>query len=82
MPNYEFIDTTTNEVFEKSMKISELDSYLAENPTHLRHHSSPPPLGDPVRLGIRKIDNGFKEVLQKISERTPGGKGMKDHIRK
>lgn len=25
-----------------------------------------PPLGDPVRLGLRKIDGGFKEVLQRI----------------
>jgi hypothetical protein len=81
MPTYEFIDTSNNEIFEKSMKISELDSYLAENPTHQRHHSSAPPLGDPVRLGIRKVDNGFKEVLHKISERAPGAKGLKDHIR-
>jgi len=81
MPNYEFINTETNEIFEKSMKISELDSYLAENPTHQRHHSGAASMGDPVRLGVRKLDNGFKEVLHKISERTPGAKGMKDHIR-
>jgi putative FmdB family regulatory protein len=23
-------------------------------------------IGDPVRLGVRRIDNGFKEVLQRI----------------
>jgi len=31
-----------------------------------------PSIGDPVRLGIRKPDNGFKEVLQKIHEGSPG----------
>lgn len=25
-----------------------------------------PAIGDPVRLGVRRIDNGFKEVLQRI----------------
>ena len=31
-----------------------------------------PTLGDPVRLGIRRPDNGFREVLQKIHDKTPG----------
>jgi len=29
------------------------------------------PIGDPVRLGIRTVDDGFREVLSKIHERTP-----------
>lgn len=31
-----------------------------------------PAIGDPVRLGIRRPDGGFKEVLQKIHEKVPG----------
>lgn len=31
-----------------------------------------PSIGDPVRLGFRRPDNGFREVLQKIHEKTPG----------
>lgn len=31
-----------------------------------------PAIGDPVRLRVRRPDNGFKEVLQKIHESTPG----------
>jgi hypothetical protein len=27
---------------------------------------------DPVRVGVRKRDTGFKNVLQQIHERTPG----------
>ena len=31
-----------------------------------------PAIGDAVRLRIRRPDGGFKEVLQKIHEKTPG----------
>lgn len=27
-------------------------------------------IGDPVRLGVRTIDNGFREVLSKIKEKN------------
>jgi putative FmdB family regulatory protein len=30
-----------------------------------------PSLGDSVRLGIRRVDNGFKEVLQKVHAANP-----------
>lgn len=30
-----------------------------------------PARGDSVRLGIRTIDNGFREVLSKIGEKVP-----------
>ena len=81
MPTYMFKNTETGEVFEKQMKISELDQYKLDNPTHERYFDSAPPLGDAVRLGVRKLDNGFREVLQKISERAPAAKGLKDNIR-
>jgi len=29
-----------------------------------------PALGDSVRLGVRRTDDGFKEVLSKVSEKT------------
>jgi putative FmdB family regulatory protein len=31
-----------------------------------------PAMGDSVRLGIRRPDGGFKEVLQKIHQNVPG----------
>lgn len=31
-----------------------------------------PVIGDSVRLGIRRPDGGFKEVLQKIHQNVPG----------
>lgn len=80
MPNYTFKDTETGEVFDLTMKIAELDEYKQANPTHQQVLSAVP-MGDPVQLGVRKIDNGFREVLQKISERAPGAQALKDSIR-
>jgi len=31
-----------------------------------------PSIGDPVRLGVRKVDDGFREVLSKVHEKTYG----------
>jgi len=71
MPLYDFKNKDTGEVFEKMMSISAKEEYLAANP------NIEPVLGanmliDPVRLGVRKTDQGFKEVLQRIHEKTPG----------
>ena len=70
MPTYVFRNKETGEQFEKLMKISELDPYRAENP-HLETIIQSPMICDPVRIGARKMDTGFKEVLQKINERNP-----------
>jgi len=71
MPLYDFKDTNTNEVFEKFMSIADKEKYLQDNP-HIKSVLSTNPLIDPTRLGVKKHDNGFKEVLQKIHARTPG----------
>jgi hypothetical protein len=73
MPTYLFRDTVSGEIFEKQMKISELDTYKEQHPTHVRYYDGvAPAMGDPVRLGVTKTDTGFKEVLSKIHEKTPG----------
>jgi hypothetical protein len=73
MPTYMFNNKETGEITEVSMKISELDPYRASNP-NLETIIQAPMICDPVRVGARKMDTGFKEVLQKIHERTPGSK--------
>lgn len=82
MPTYTFQDNNTGEIIEEVMKISELDQFKKDNP-HLTRvfEGTSASIGDPVRLGIRKNDSGWKEVLHKISERTPGGRGLRDNIR-
>jgi hypothetical protein len=71
MPTYTFHNTETGEVFDKLMKMSEREDFLKENP-QLETIIGAPQLIDPVRLGVRKPDQGFKEVLQKIHEKTAG----------
>lgn len=72
MPLYDFVDNKTGKEFSETMKIAEKEQYLLDNPHIQQIFIGVPPLIDPVRLGIRKIDNGFKEVLQKIKSRAPG----------
>jgi len=72
MPTYVFRNKETNEQFEQIMKISELDSFRVDNP-QLETVIQAVALGDPTKLtSSRKFDSGFKEVLQKIHERSPG----------
>jgi hypothetical protein len=71
MPLYDFRDTTTDEVFEKFMSISSREDYLKENP-HIHPVLSAIPLVDPISVGVRRPDQGFKEVLQRIDKLTPG----------
>ena len=72
MPTYVFRNKETGEQFEQVMKMSELDPFRAENP-HLETVIQSVAFGDPTKLSTtRKFDSGFKEVLQKIHERSPG----------
>lgn len=72
MPLYEFRYKDTGEVFEKMMSISSKEEYLKDNPNIESFISGAPSMIDSVRLGVRKTDQGFKEVLQRIHEKTPG----------
>ena len=81
MPTYTFINKNTGEIVEHFMSISALDGFKAANPHLERYMADTPGVIDPTRLGRTKIDNGFREVLGRIAERTPGGRGLKDSIR-
>lgn len=72
MPTYNFYDKNTSLEFEKFMSISARESYLIDNPNVETRMSGAPMVCDPVRVGARKKDTGFKEVLQKIHEKTAG----------
>ncbi len=66
MPTYTFRNKETGEVFDKLMPMSQREPYLQENP-QLEQILGATAMGDPVRLGIRSTDSGFKEVLSKIA---------------
>ena len=79
MPLYNYHCDACNHDFEQSLKIAEMHQPIAEPCPSCRAEgqvrktiSGAPSLGDPVRLGITKADNGFKEVLQKIHANNPG----------
>ena len=69
MPLYDFEDTKTGEQFELQLKISEKDEFLKSNP-NLRQVIGTPMIVGGVD-GLRKPDEGFKEVLSKIGEQNP-----------
>ena len=65
MPKYDFRHKETGEILEKTLRISEKQEWLDANPEYEAVILGAPSLGDPVRLGLRKPDQGFREVLQK-----------------
>ena len=69
MPYYDFEDTETGEVFELSLKIAEKEDFLKANPNLKQVISAPMIVGGVD--GLRKVDDGFNEVLQKIGEQNP-----------
>ena len=70
MPTYEFKNKETGDVTELFMKMSSKDQYLTDNPQLEQTMTTAPAFtGDHITL---KKDSGFKEVLQKIHEKTPG----------
>ena len=69
MPLNEFEDTDTGERFELLLKISEREDFLKANPNVKSVMSAPMIVGGVD--GLRKVDDGFNEVLQKIGEQNP-----------
>jgi hypothetical protein len=70
MPTYSFRNKETGEIHDAFMSMSAQDTYLKENPNmETTITTAPAFVGDHVAI---KKDTGFKEVLQKIHEKTPG----------
>lgn len=70
MPTYTFRNKATGEVSDKLMKWSDRQQYLEDNPD-LEPVITGTAIGDSVRLGVRRVDDGFREVLSKIHSRSP-----------
>ena len=67
MPIYSVMNKDTEEVFEVNMKFAEVEQYLKDNTNLTQVFTKFPALGDPVRLGKRKPDDGFRDVLKTVS---------------
>jgi hypothetical protein len=66
MPTYTFENTNTNDLVEVTMKIAELDQFKLDNPHLSQRIVRPPSLGDAHRLGLKKPDDGFRDVLRNV----------------
>jgi hypothetical protein len=69
MPNYWFRVRETGEEFEQSMRISELDEFLTQNPQLEQCAHSPAVSYSAV---MPKTDEGFKDVLREIKKKHYG----------
>ena len=58
-------NTITGEVFEISLSMAERETYLEENPHMKQIFNKFPGIVDSVRIGVKKPDRGFDEVLSK-----------------
>lgn len=67
MPVYTFRHKETGETFDRLMNWTTRNEFLEQHPVYEQILGSTA-LGDPVRLGIRKTDDGFKEVLSRIGQ--------------
>lgn len=70
MPIYTFRDINTDEVFDIMMSLSDYDKYKEQHPHHERYIDSAPNIVSGVSISDKR-DDGFKEVLSKISEAHP-----------
>jgi putative FmdB family regulatory protein len=80
LPTYEYTCETCQKVWDEVHKIAE----RKEPESHACPHCGQGPvrqgiftaipLGDPIRLGLRKPHSGMKEVLQKIDSKTAGSR--------
>ncbi|CAB5221078.1 hypothetical protein UFOVP247_79 [uncultured Caudovirales phage] len=68
MANYTFLNKETNEEFDIDMPISQLDTYKAENPHLEQRIKRAPAIADPSRLGLKKPDAGFRDVLKRVKK--------------
>jgi putative FmdB family regulatory protein len=70
MPSYSFKCSDCENIFDVQCRISEMTEQECPNchsKKYETHHTGRQALIDPVRLGIKKADGGFNEVLSKIA---------------
>jgi len=73
MPIYEFINNETGEQFEQIMSIADKEQYLQDNPSISQLLDAPMISMESQRfMGVKPIDQGWKDTLRKIHKRAPG----------
>jgi putative FmdB family regulatory protein len=79
MPIYEYGCSNCGEVFERLLKMSEADIPTKEECPNCFYKEtveqlmSTFALGDPIRMGIKRPDAGWGDVLNKVKKAHPNG---------
>lgn len=73
MPRYTFKDLNTGDEFTTVMTMAEREEYVKANPHIQQQLISAPSLGDSIRLGLKKPDNGFRDRLKEIKKHHSKG---------
>jgi len=72
MPMYEFINTETEEVFDKMLSLSEYDQYMKDNPHIKRYYSQAPGFSyNGFKSKETLAGDGWKEVQTRIKSGLP-----------
>mgnify|MGYP003128854191 CR=1 FL=1 len=71
MPIYQYKDEKTGEVSDKFMSIADMEQFEIDNP-HMKKVIQPVAFGDSMRLGVRKTDENFNDLLKNIKKHNAG----------
>ena len=76
MPNYNFKNTITGEEFTEFMSMKDKDNLLEQNKDIIQMLSAPPGFGDSIKMGMKKPDDGFRDILRRVKSHHPLGRGI------
>lgn len=74
MPRYTFYDKNTGAEWTETMSIADMELMLVANP-HVDTRPVAPFIGDPVRQGLQKPSDGFRDILRNVKKTYGGKKG-------
>ena len=71
MPIYQYKNEKTGEVSDKFMSISDMEQFEIDNP-HMKKMIQPVAFGDAMRMGVRKTDDSFNDLMKNIKKHNAG----------
>lgn len=71
MPTYQFLNQDTGKIDELVMTISERDQFVIDNPSMVQQLNKLN-LGDPIRMGVTKPPESFRDILRNIKDKHLG----------
>jgi putative FmdB family regulatory protein len=78
MPTYSYVCTHCNKEWDRLLKIADMETPISEpcpscgTSGNIYNKICAPAFSDSMKLGLKKADSGFTDVLRRIHERSPG----------